>query len=68
MSQPVVIKDGTGGDFRAHVTSIGQLVVAPFAYEETEFQVLDTTATAYNFYPPKTGKQFVITGVRQMRS
>ena len=40
------------------------LLVAPFAYEETEFQVLDTTTTAYNFYPPKTGKQFVITGVR----
>lgn len=46
------------------VTQLGQLVVAPLAYDETEFRELAAANTAYNFYVPKSGQQFVITGIR----
>jgi len=48
----------------AKVTSIGQLVVAPFAYDEAKFQELDAVNTAFSFFPPIAGQQFVITGLR----
>lgn len=47
---------------RARVTKAGELVVAPFTYDETEFRELAEDDTAYNFYEPKPGHQFVITG------
>lgn len=61
MSTPVRIVDGP---YTAKVTQLGQLVVAPLAYDETEFRELAVDNTAYNFYVPKSGKQFVITGIR----
>lgn len=48
----------------AEVTSLGQLVVAAAAYDESVFKELAENNIAYNFYPPKTGKQFVITLIR----
>jgi len=45
------------------VTQAGQLVVAPISYDESSFNTLDATATAYNFYVPKVGQQFIITAV-----
>jgi hypothetical protein len=59
----VLILDGGGKGRAALVTSIGQLVTAPFAYDETVFKELAADDTAYNFWPPKPGEQFVITGV-----
>jgi hypothetical protein len=59
----VTIIDGSGNGRAARVTSIGQLVTAPFAYDETVFKELALADTAYNFWPPKPGEQFVITGV-----
>lgn len=59
----VLIRDGSGTGRAAKVTSIGQLVTAPFAYDETVFKELAAANTAYNFYKPKPGEQFVITGV-----
>jgi len=47
---------------RARVTNAGELVVAPFTYDETEFRELAVDDTAYNFYEPKPDHQFVITG------
>jgi len=47
----------------ARVTRTGQLVVAPFAYDETKFNVLDVAGTAVNFFTSKADSQFVITGV-----
>ena len=47
---------------RVRVTNAGELVVAPFAYDETEFRELAEDDTAYNFYEPKPMNQFVITG------
>jgi len=48
---------------RARVTPSGELVVAPIAYNETESNTLDVAGTAYNFYAPLPGKQFVISSI-----
>lgn len=64
MSLPVEITDGKGKNYKVKVSSIGQLIVAPVAYEETKFNELAADNTAYNFYGPKAGQQFVITGIR----
>jgi hypothetical protein len=61
MAVPARIVDGP---YAARVTGLGQLVVAPLAYDETEFRELAVANTAYNFYVPRSGKQFIITGIR----
>ena len=48
----------------AEVTALGQLVVAPLAYDDPAFKELAEPNTAYNFYKPISGQQFVITGIR----
>jgi len=48
---------------QAKVSSIGQLVTSPFAYDLTKFNELAVDDTAYNFYGPSSGEQFVITGI-----
>lgn len=65
MSTPIHIKDGSGGTgSKTKVTKAGQLIVAPFGYDETVFNELNATAaTAFHFFPPKAGKQFVVTGI-----
>lgn len=57
------IEDGFGSGNKACVTHRGQLITAPVAYDETEFRELDVENTAYNFYKPIPGKQFVLTGL-----
>lgn len=47
----------------ACVTEVGELVVAPFAYNDIVFNELAANDTAYNFYEPRVGFQFVITGI-----
>lgn len=59
----VQVVDGSGKGRAARVTSIGQLVTAPFAYNDTVFKELAAADAAYNFYKPKVGKQFVISGI-----
>lgn len=64
MSTPVQLKDGRfGTGTLAGITSIGQQVVSPYAYDETVFKELAEVTTAYNFYKSKSGQQFVITGI-----
>lgn len=63
MSIPVEI---TGVDTHGHnhsvkVTPLGQLVTAPFAYDEVVALTLDTANTAFNFFKPKIRKKFVTT-------
>ena len=58
----VQLSGGTRGAF-AQVTPSGELVVAPLAYDETEFNELAVADTAYNFYGPKAEQQFVFTGL-----
>ena len=45
------------------LTRSGELIVAPLSYDETAFNDMDVIDTAYNFFSPKSLKQFVITGV-----
>jgi hypothetical protein len=59
----VQIKDGTGTKRKAKVTEFGQLVVAPVSYDESKFNTLDAVDTAYNFFIPKNGSNFIITGL-----
>lgn len=58
----VVLADGVA-KVGARVTSNGQLVVAPYAYDEVQYTKLDAAAQGYTFFPPKAGQQFVLTGV-----
>ncbi len=58
----VQIAGGGKGDI-ANVTPGGEFVVAPLAYDETEFKELAEDDTAYNFYGPKARQQFVLTGL-----
>ena len=47
----------------AKVSSLGQLVVGPLAPNLAEFNELGTIDTAFNFYKPRSGKQFIITHI-----
>jgi len=47
----------------AKVTESGELVVAPLAYDETVFNEMSLTNTAYNYYEPKSKSQFVIKSI-----
>mgnify|MGYP003657808807 CR=1 FL=1 len=51
------------GDFVAKVTNKGQLIVAPYDYDEVVFFELATANAAYSFYPPKGNYNFIITGI-----
>ncbi len=59
---PVSVIDGKTS-VPVKVTASGELVVGPLHYDETEFNELAEPDTAYNFYQPKSGQQFVITGM-----
>ena len=63
MSTPTHILDGSGGKYGAKVTSIGQLVVGPIKYDEVVAKTSTVDDTAVNFYEPRAGHQFVITGI-----
>ena len=62
MSTPIQIIDGRGSKIRACVNHLGALIVAPSSYDESKFNELAEDDTAYNFFLPKAGEQFVITG------
>ena len=42
---------------------LGQVITSAWEYDDTIFNVLDVDDTAYNFYPPRGNRQFVITGI-----
>lgn len=48
----------------ANVTPSGELAISNLHHDETKFVELAVDDVAYNFYEPKPGKQFVITGIR----
>lgn len=62
MSTPVIIKDGKGKGTGVKVSSIGQLTTAVFDYDLTKFNTLSVNGQAFNFYSPRAGHNFVITG------
>lgn len=57
------LRDGWGSKTPVRVTKAGQLVVAPVAYDDAMFNSLDTVDTAFTFFGPRSGKQFVITSI-----
>lgn len=63
MATPTHITNGIGSQHKACVTSIGQLVVAPFKYDEVVAKTSAVDNTAVNFYAPKMGEQFVVTTI-----
>jgi len=66
MTLPVVIQGHNhpnSGVQDAKVNGTGALVTAAFDYDETKFVELAEPDVAYNFYNPKAGRAFVITGM-----
>jgi len=63
MAGKFLIEDAFGSGVKAKVTSRGQLVTAPLEYSSISTLTMDVINTAYNFYSPIQGKQFVITGI-----
>ena len=63
MPGPINIVDGRGTKSKVTVTTIGQLVVSPFAYDDVVFNELAEPDVAYNFYTPRAGGQVVITAI-----
>ena len=57
---PSTIVDPKSGK-HARLTENGEQIVAPYAYDDVVFQELAVNDTAYNFYKPIGGHQFVIT-------
>ena len=51
--------DEHGELHNARVTPIGQLVTAPFSYDEVVALTVDTNNTAFNFFKPKIRMKFV---------
>lgn len=62
MTAPTHILDGRGTKNAAIVTNAGQLVTAPFGYNDVSFASMDGTG-AFNLYLPRVGFQFVITSI-----
>ena len=44
-------------------SKIGQVITAPYAYDLVKAITLDVDAQVYNFYKPRVGKSFVVTGI-----
>ncbi len=63
MSTPTNIIDGGNSKSAAKVTPQGQLVTGSLSFDDVVFKELAEANTAYNFYPPKPGCFFVITGI-----
>ena len=62
MPVDAIIRDATTLQ-GATVTKGGALAVGPASDDERQFNNLDTINTAFNFYSPKVGRVFVITGI-----
>ena len=60
MAIPVRLEDQGN---QVKITRIGQLVTAPFSYDEAKFISLAVDDQGYTFYQPLAGKQFVISTI-----
>jgi hypothetical protein len=57
------IGDGSGEEYKAKVTSRGQLVVAPLDFSTFYNVTADVVDTGYNLAPPKSSERFIITAI-----
>lgn len=51
------------GGGEAKITQIGQMITAPFSYDEAVAKTLTVDDTPINFFVPVVGKQFVVTSI-----
>jgi len=63
MTLKSVIKDGKGTGHQAEVSSAGELVVKGFGNVQLKFQIINSVAIGFNFFPPLSGQSFVITTI-----
>jgi hypothetical protein len=63
MSLKANIVDMAGGG-TARVTPAGEQVVAPYAYDDTKFLLMDVDDVAYSFFGPRAGHSFIVTLIR----
>jgi hypothetical protein len=59
MANPVTIEQNGN---KVKVTNSGELVTSSLEYDLTKYHGMSSAGTAYNFYPPVSKKQFIITG------
>ena len=57
------ISDGSGGGHLARVTHAGELITVRGNYDSTFNAAMTSINTAYNLVTPKSGFQFIVTGV-----
>ena len=63
MSLAAQIVDSGGNGRSAKVTKNGQLVTTPITYDDTAFNAMVVIDTAYNFFVPRAGNNFIITSI-----
>lgn len=63
MTLKTALKDGTGTGNLATVSTAGELVITGFGTVQTKFQILNSAAVGFNFFPPQSGYEFVITAI-----
>lgn len=57
------ISDGSGGGHLARVTHAGELIIVRGNYDSTFNTAMTSINTAYNLVTPKSGFQFIVTGI-----
>ena len=57
------ISDGSGGGHLARVTHAGELIIVRGNYDSTFNTAMTSINTAYNIVTPKSGFQFIVTGI-----
>ena len=57
------ISDGSGGGHLARVTHAGELIIVRGNYDSTFNAAMTSINTAYNLVTPKSGFQFIVTGI-----
>ena len=57
------ISDGSGGGHLARVTHAGELITVRGNYDSTFNAAMTSINTAYNLITPKSGLQFIVTGI-----
>lgn len=64
MTLKIQISDGYEGHrYLAGVSSSGELVIKGFGESESKYNAMSSINTAYNFFIPKSKKNFIITSI-----
>ena len=63
MSLKTSIKDGRGTSNLAGVSNAGELIVSGIGDNISSYVTMTAINTPFNFYPPKSGFEFIITSL-----